>query len=569
MGRPYEFPDPNFRRAQWIDLNGPWEFSFDQPTLDRTIEVPFCYQSPRSGIGCTEPHSILWYRRCFDYHDDGQALLHFGAVDYQAWVYLNGQFIGCHEGGYAKFTFPVGDILRQGDNELLVRVVDTLSVEQPRGKQSWTGSPFKCWYTAVSGIWQSVWIEPVSSGYIESAKLTPDWMRMCAEVAITIAGEATQVRAEAFLSRDGRRKDRIGTLQADVVQGVAHGVMALMQGNSPSDGELAWTPETPNLIEVEITLVGVSDVLDVVQTHFGLRSVETRGNRIFLNGSECYQRLLLDQGYYPDSLLTPPDDARIREDILLIKRMGFNGVRKHQVIDPRFCYWADRLGLLVWGEMPSAYRFSDAAMQNTHRDATRMVLQSYNHPSIIVWVPFNESWGVSQIYSHKGQQDFVRSLYHWIRSLDPTRLVSSNDGWEQLDRTDLCSIHDYMLIPANRNKYDDMDAILAGIHPSVQGRSLFVAGSTYGNQPILISEYGGIAFVSDDEKNWGYLDAVESPDEWRARLAPVTEAIRRNPRICGFCYTQFTDVMQEQNGLLTLDRQFKIPLSMIQEIFCG
>ena len=310
---------------------------------------------------------------------------------------------------------------------------------------------------------------------------------------------------------------------------------------------------------------GEQRISDEVATYFGMRSIGYSNGQILLNGSVFYQRLILDQGYWPESLLTPPSDEAIRKDILLTKEMGFNGARKHQKIeDPRYYYWADRLGLIVWGELPSAYEFNDRAVEASARELLRFVERDYNHPSIVTWVPVNESWGVRQILDNAQQQDYCRMLTYLIRALDPVRLVSSNDGWEQVSETDLCAVHDYALFPSTIGKYDDMEALCDGY---AESRCLFAAGSEYQGQPVLLTEYGGIAFEKEEEKGWGYYGKVKNEEEFLERLKPVTEFLIRSGKFSGFCYTQLTDVMQEVNGLLFEDRTPKISPEKLRAVF--
>ena len=283
-----------------------------------------------------------------------------------------------------------------------------------------------------------------------------------------------------------------------------------------------------------------------------------------LNNRPLYQKLILDQGYWPESLLTPPSDEAIRFDIEMTKKMGFNGARKHQKIeDPRYYYWADRLGLLVWGEMPSAYDFNTEEIENITREWMEFINRDYNHPCIITWVPFNESWGVRNIYTDKNQQNFALTLYHISKAIDGTRLVSTNDGWENV-KSDFCAIHDYIAWGEEfAEKYCDK-SILYELNTS--GRMTFAQGYEYEGQPVIITEYGGIAFESPDRKAWGYHEAVKDVQGFINRYSSITDAIRKTKYIRGYCYTQLTDVMQEINGLMTADRKLKVPLDEIQKI---
>ena len=573
IARP-EYPRPDFTREGWQSLNGTWDFCFDDedrieaggdfaafPAATK-ITVPFCYQSAMSGIGSSEVHPVLWYRRTFDVDmADGRVLLHFGAVDYLAKVWLNGVFLGSHAGGHSGFHFDVTAQVREQGNELIVKAEDYEERDKPRGKQTWTGEKFGCWYTATSGIWQPVWLEYAGSAYFTQIKITPDVERLQALCEVFLSSpRPLRVRAVASFSIDGRKQEM--TAETLVEDGYGQLVFAFPD-HDIRQHYILWSPEEPNLIDVCCETLDLP-VNDRVQTYFGMRQIEVINGRIWLNGANLFQRLVLDQGYWKESLLTPPSDKAIIADIRLTKEMGFNGVRKHQKIeDPRYYYWADRMGLLVWGEMPSAYCYNDNAVTRSADELAAFIRRDYNHPCIVAWVTINESWGVRQIVTSRQQQDYAKALYYLAKALDPTRLVSSNDGWEQLNDTDICAIHDYALFADNVDKYDDFDDFLthAALH-----RPLYAQGHAHRGQPVLMTEYGGIAFEDKDETSWGYFGKVKTEEEFLARLGPVTAYLVQSGRFCGFCYTQLTDVMQETNGLLTAEREVKVDLQKLKAL---
>ncbi len=571
-----EFPRPDFARNEWETLNGSWEFSFQQPVFDREIQVPFCYQSKKSGIGEEKDYETVWYRRTVVLNEEKLAgkrlLLKFGAVDSEAKVWVNGRYMGEHRGGYTSFEMDVTPYVKDGENEIRVQATDDTNADKPRGKQSWTGEKFGCWYIPCTGIWQSVWLEYVGETYLERVKYTPDVDALSALCEIFLSETEDTVVELTATAREG--EIFLGSQKLLCRHGYGKAVLVFPDYDVRRE-ELLWTPDHPNLIDVRVRVFcqdGESDgkngeqrISDEVATYFGMRSIGYSNGQILLNGSVFYQRLILDQGYWPESLLTPPSDEAIRKDILLTKEMGFNGARKHQKIeDPRYYYWADRLGLIVWGELPSAYEFNDRAVEASARELLRFVERDYNHPSIVTWVPVNESWGVRQILDNAQQQDYCRMLTYLIRALDPVRLVSSNDGWEQVSETDLCAVHDYALFPSTIGKYDDMEALCDGY---AESRCLFAAGSEYQGQPVLLTEYGGIAFEKEEEKGWGYYGKVKNEEEFLERLKPVTEFLIRSGKFSGFCYTQLTDVMQEVNGLLFEDRTPKISPEKLQAVF--
>lgn len=327
---------------------------------------------------------------------------------------------------------------------------------------------------------------------------------------------------------------------------------------------LYWTPEKPNLIDVEVTLIHDGKKCDTVNTYFGMRKIHVCGEEIYLNNSPLYQRLVLDQGYWPEGLMTAPSDEAIRRDVEMTKELGFNGARKHQKIeDPRYYYWADKLGLLVWGEMPSNYDFTPEGQRMLLSELQAFVRRDYNHPCIVTWIPFNESWGIHEIAGDSRQKSFVKAVYYLLRSLDESRLVGSNDGWEQLELTDFCGVHDYDISPENfATRYMDIEKTMRG---SVNFKPIYAAGEQYNGVPVLITEMGGVKLVNDD--GWGYNQAMSDEDDMLQYLRSVMRAVRSHRQIRGFCYTQLTDVQQETNGLLDAARKPKVAFEELRKIF--
>lgn len=562
-----EFPRPDFERKDWINLNGEWDFSFDDNTFDKKIMVPFCYQSKLSGIEDMTDHDIVWYRRIFTVEEnrlkDRNLLLKFGAVDYEAHIWVNDIYIGKHEGGHVSFEFDITHAIEVGENTIIVKVYDYNNTDKPRGKQTWVGERFGCWYTPTTGIWQTVWLEYVGKTYLKKIKITPNVKDLSAQCELFVSCyEDTDISIDASIEIEDKEYS-LGKHKIICKNGYGKVILAFPDFDLRRD-RLYWTPEQPNLVDLKI-VVKNKILDDEVYTYFGMRSTSSHNGKMTLNNDFYYQRLILDQGYWKDSILTPPSDEAIIKDITLTKQMGFNGARKHQKIeDPRYYYWADKLGLLVWGELPSAYEFNDNAIKNSSRELIEFVERDYNHPCIVAWVPINESWGVRNIQVDKQQQDYNRMLIYMLKALDTTRLVSGNDGWEQVSDTDICAVHDYSLFPSTINKYGNMDSILKGV---AESRILFAENNSYKNQPILLTEYGGIAFAVEKDTGWGYYDKVKDNDEFLKRLEPITTYLIKSGNFSGFCYTQLTDVMQEVNGLLTEERQPKLPIEQLREIF--
>jgi len=572
-----EFPRPDFERQEWLNLNGEWDFEFDDNNtgekegwyksenivFSRKITVPFCYQSEMSGINDKGLHEVMWYRRTFSIpasFKNKRVLLNFGAVDYHARVWINGNFAGEHKGGYVQFKFDITNYVKEKDNIIVVRVEDRYDTVQPRGKQYWKEKPDRCWYTATSGIWQTVWLEAVGDVNIEKIRLTPDIDKRCVNGEVHLNREAANLFMEVAIDYKGRN---IVRMNLNINDRISKFAVCLKEEDSIDEIHY-WTPETPNLYDVQVTIKQSEKTLDSVKTYFGMRKISVCGDKIMLNNRPLYQKLILDQGYWPQSLLTPPSDEAIIFDIEMTKKMGFNGARKHQKIeDPRYYYWADRLGLLVWGEMPSAYNFNTEEIENITREWIEFINRDYNHPCIITWVPLNESWGVRNIYADKNQQNFGLALYYISKAIDGTRLVSTNDGWENI-KADFCSIHDYIAWGEEFiEKYGDK-SILYELNNS--GRMIFAQGNKYEGQPVILTEYGGIAFENPDREAWGYNGAVKDVQSFINRYSSITNAVRETKYFRGYCYTQLTDVMQEINGLMTADRKLKVPLEEIQKI---
>lgn len=575
------FPRPDFRREDWLSLDGVWQFAFGSeaipdghfPVFNRSILVPFCFESEQSGIGLWQDESSVWYQRTFHItraQAQGAILFKAGAIDAEAEVWINQHFAGSHTGGYTPLALEISQWIRPGENTVVIRARDSLRLDQPRGKQSWLGRRFECWYTPCTGIWQSVWLEFTACAYLEKILITPDYDHLLATCDL-YTSEMKNGRAEIIASLDVSDDSEIlAQSTARIEQG--HGRAVLAFPDTFPD-RISWSPQHPNLIKVKVSLFDESGSIalgepvhpDQVTTYFGMRKISVHGNQILLNNKPLFQRLVLDQGYWRESLLTPPSEQAIIKDIELTRAMGFNGVRKHQKIeDPRYYHWADRLGLLVWGELPSHYLFNHQAIESTSRTLLEFIQRDYNHPCLITWVTQNESWGARNIYSHSQQQDFSRALYYWVRTLDPSRLVSSNDGWEQTESSDICTIHDYDLVPDTLDKYTDIQQAL---EQGASGRMTYCESIPVQGKPVILSEFGGVAFEDSCEEHWGYSGKVPDEVAFVQRIQPVTEFLTENRHFAGYCYTQLTDVEQEVNGLLDMDRNPKIPLAHLRKLF--
>jgi beta-galactosidase/beta-glucuronidase len=570
-----EFPQPQFEREQWLNLNGSWEFAFDDnnhgltedwaaggKAFSRHITVPFCFESKLSGIADTSFHPWVWYRRSITIPADWKGrriVLHFGAVDYRAIVWINGGRAGQHEGGNVPFQFDITDMLKPGANTITVRAEDPPTDRYiPRGKQYWEPKSAGIFYTRTSGIWQTVWLEAVGDSYLLRVRTTPS-LDGAVRFDASIAHPASGLEFVAKIRYEGTDVAQSSAR----VEGPRAGAIALI-----SDPKL-WSPRRPRLYDVTFELRRGSTVVDRVSSYFGYRSVTAENGRVILNRDTIFLKFVLDQGYWPESILTPPSDEAIQYDIRMTQAMGFNGARKHQKLeDPRYLYWADKMGFLVSSEMANAYLFDDGYVERFTREWMEAVERDYNHPSIIIWVPINESWGVPDL-SDPRQQNHLKSLYALTHSMDATRLVIDNEGWQHTGMTDLFALHDYARTgELLSERYKDLGK--PGLHVPNDDVAPLVPGATYNGSPFYLSEFGGIAFIPPGhdvpKEAWGYSGVEKTAESAMERLRGLYQAIARAPAWAGLCYTQLTDVEQEINGLMTYDRKPKFDPKAIKDI---
>ncbi|HWU99874.1 MAG TPA: glycoside hydrolase family 2 TIM barrel-domain containing protein [Devosia sp.] len=579
---PVLHPRPRVTRADWVDLNGTWQFAYDDADaglgerwpenpgkFDRQIVVPFAPESEMSGIGDTGFHPVLWYRRTFAAPATaGRVLLHFGAVDYRASVWVNGDLVATHEGGHTPFTADITASLKSGAEQVVVvRAEDRPGdVTQPRGKQDWQEKPHAIWYNRTSGTWQTVWLEPVPRTYIADFQLTPELTdgSVKVEAALNAAfsgflhvrlAARGVVLAEQSVRLDG---DRLETrLQIPAAT------------NGVNRNDLYWTPDNPNLIDVTATLLGAdAKSVDSVQSYFGLRSVGIANGRFLLNDRPVFVRSVLEQGYWPKSHLTAPSADALKHEVELIKSLGFNAVRIHQKIeDPRFLYWADHLGLMVWGEIANAYEYNAQAVDRLTREWLSAVKRDRSHPCIVTWVPINESWGVSDIAIRRDQQDFATSLYYLTKAIDQTRPVISNEGWEHTI-SDIWGFHDYTQFKAHlAERYGTREAIertLTEMRPT--RKRLLLRPEDRRGQPVMLTEFGGLSMHPKTGQAWFGYATAESDDEYLAMIKSLFDAIYESTDLAGYCYTQITDTLQETNGLLDENRNPKLPVEKLRDI---
>jgi len=571
------YPRPQLVRKDWQNLNGKWNFKFDDCRQGvshglyngfegQEIQVPFSYETELSGIGDPNHHSCVWYSKTVDIPGEkliGNVTLHFEGSDYRTTVWINGHRAGEHEGGYSRFSFPIQEYAKAGGNTITVRCEDSVSTSQPRGKQRWMKDNYGCWYVQTTGIWKTVWLEYLPAAYLRDVKITPYLDDASVEFEYHVfAPEGAVCSVESEISFEGRPVAVQRTSLDDRRQTVRVSISTdTLTWRVPE-----WSPEEPNLFDVAFRVYIDGAPVDETGSYFGMRKIETSGRNILLNNNPLYQRLILDQGYWCQSGLTPPSEEALIEDIDKILRLGFNGLRKHQKIeDERFLFWCDVKGVLVWSEMAAAYRFDDDAVQNQTREWMQIVRQNYNHPCIVTWTPFNESWGVRHIKDAANQQSFTVSIYHLTKAVDPFRPVITNDGWEHTC-SDIITLHDYEQDAVKfYDLYKQEEVMLQNEAAMTNHRFTFAGGWKYEGQPVIISEYGGIA-ISGQGEGWGYGNKVTDAKGLVERYDALTSAIHRLPYVCGFCYTQVTDVQQEVNGLMDMDRNFKCDPEAIRAV---
>lgn len=593
------YPRPQVVRERWRDLGGDWGFAFDDEQVglrdswfrsdeafDRRIVVPYPPESPASGIGDTGFHPVVWYRRTVTAddlaaagHGDGTRLmLHFGAVDYRASVWVGGALAGTHEGGGSPFSFDITDLIGDPtdgavETTIVVRAEDDpADLSQPRGKQDWQLDPHVIWYHRTTGIWQPVWLESVSPVSIESIHWSSELPDASVLARVRLSRPAAPgTTLSIALDHDGVA---LGSISLPVSGRDAEVRIPLpAQRNGQAYEHLLWSPEHPRLIDAELTLTapdGKSD--DVVHSYLGLRSAAVAEGRFLLNDRPYYVRSVLNQGYWPDTHLAASTDT-LRAEAQLILDLGFNATRIHQKYeDPRFLFFADKLGLLVWGEAPAAYEFTPTAVARTTAEWTAIVDRDFSHPSIVTWVPTNESWGVQHIAHDQRMRDYAAALVHLTKALDPTRPVISNDGWEHV-ASDILSVHDYessgAVVASRYGSEEAVERMLAGLGPA--GRRMIVAGDRDPNAPVMLTEFGGVSFVDRAhavDGAWGY-SAAENTGDFAERVGSLLEAVASSPVLAGFCYTQLADTGQETNGLVTDARVPKLPVDDIRRMVQG
>ena len=565
-----EYPRPQFQRAEWQNLNGTWTYTFDfgKTGHDRNwrnskgfngeITVPFCPESKLSGIGYTDFIPCIWYQRTLNVPEawaGQQILLNFGAVDYESTIYIDGKEVMKHYGTGSSFTADITQFVTPGKPaNLVVYVLDDLrGGKQPGGKQSTNLNSAGCHYTRTTGIWQTVWMEPVNPQGLKQVVTIPD-----------IDQQQLIIRPQFYSTTNGN------TLTVEVFDGkkkiVTRTVMAADEATIvlPIKKPKLWSPESPFLYDLKyIVKNNKGEVIDEISSYAGMRKVHIADGYFYLNNQPYYQRLVLDQGFYPDGIWTAPTDEALKADIELSKAVGFNGARLHQkVFEERYYYWADKLGYLTWGEEASwgLNVNNDLAARNFLSEWTEILVRDRNHPSLVTWTPFNETWDAKDgVYVR-----FMKDVYDLTKAIDPTRPLNDDSGDGHI-KTDIWTVHDYTREP---EKLIENHTIKKGVEPYRNMKNdKFLA--KYAGQPYMLDEFGGLPWIKKSERgsSWGYGANIDTEEDFYRILEAEIDAIRACKHIVGFCYTQITDVEQEKNGIYFYDRSKKFDTARLKAIF--
>ena len=566
-----EYPRPQFQRQQWQNLNGTWSYTFDfsrtgdqrgypdSKGFDGKIIVPFCPESKLSGVGHTDFINTIWYQRQITVPQDwaGQTiLLHFGASDYETSIYIDGRLVDRHFGGGSSFAVDITRFALPGRTaRLVVRVDDNLrGGHQPAGKQSERLESYGCMYTRTTGIWQTVWMEPVSRQGLKNVSAVPD-----------IDQQQVIIRPEFYSEESG------ATMKVEMLDGKKVVASQTVRCNNsavvvlPVKKPKLWSPETPFLYDLRYTVRDrEGKVVDEVSSYIGMRKVHTEGGYFYLNNEPYFQRLVLDQGFYPDGIWTAPSDEALRHDIEMSKAVGFNGARLHQkVFEERYYYWADKLGYLCWGEQASWGMDvnSDLSARNFLSEWAEILMRDRNHPCIVTWTPFNETWGCSDSGPY---QRMMKDVYDLTHAIDPTRPVNDASGDGHV-KTDIWTVHDY---ERDKGRLIENHTFRDGMpHYRNQPDKKYLA--EYDGQPYMLDEFGGLPWIPAEHRanSWGYGSNIDNIEEFYSILEKQIDAIIACPQITGFCYTQITDVEQEKNGIYFYDRRPKFDNARIKAIF--
>ena len=569
-----EYPRPQFERNDWVNLNGTWTYTFDfgrtgeargfvnSKGFDGKITVPFCPESALSGVKYVDFINSIWYQRTLTIPEawEGKKIfLNFGAVDYEATIYLDGKFVQTHHGAGSSFAVDITNRVKAGESHnLVIRVNDDLrGGRQPGGKQSTNFYSAGCSYTRVTGIWQTVWMEAVDREGLKSVYAVPDIDQKQLVVTPQFYTESNTNRLVVTVL-DGKK-----VVSTKTVPATNNSIVVL-----PFKTMKLWSPEEPNLYDVTYQVIAQDGrVIDEVKSYAGMRKIHCANGYFYLNNKPYYQRLVLDQGYYPDGIWTAPTDEALRHDIEMSKAVGFNGARLHQKnFEERYFYWADKLGYITWAEFASwGLNVNDElAARNTIGEWQELVIRDRNHPSIVTWTPFNETWGARDTGAYPRM---MIDLYNITKAMDPSRPVNDASGDSHV-LTDIWSVHNY-------SRGDGLLKALAFEHGKEPYRNINIEDrgkqnfARYDGQPYMVDEFGGLPWIKKEDRasSWGYGGNIDSEEEFFKILRGEVEALKASKHVVGFCYTQITDVEQEKNGVYYYDRTPKFDAEKWREIF--
>lgn len=566
-----EYPRPQLVRESWLNLNGEWEFQMDQEKsgqerelfkadkLRDKIIVPFCPESKLSGIGFTDFIACVWYKKKITLpksFQNKEVMLHFGAVDYHAFVYVNGELAGEHRGGYSSFCLNITKYLKDGENDLTVCAYDDVrSRNQPAGKQSDRLKSYAAFYTRTTGIWQTVWMEAVDESYIQSVNYLSDPENSMVTVQVKASPAAIGKKLSVAAKWDGKT---VGAAETKITACQMNLAIKLSETH-------LWGVGEGNLYDTELTIWDGAAALDEVTSYFGLRSVGLGKRAFYLNGKSVFGRWVLDQGFYPEGLYTAPSDEALRKDIEYSMELGFNGARLHEkMFEPRFLYWADKLGYLVWGEHANWGLSITEPQQLGHflPEWIEGMERDIAHPSIIGWCPFNETWDMVRGFPQKNE--ILEITYRTTKAIDPTRPVIDTSGFFHVV-TDIYDVHDYEQDPVKfKENYSRIAEEI--VNDCTEQNEPWRGRQKYNGEPFFVSEFGGTYWNPEQENGWGYGNAPKSLEEFYSRYDGLVTSLLENPYVLGFCYTQLYDIEQEQNGLMTYDRKHKFDVQKIREI---
>ena len=588
-----EYPRPQFERTDWVNLNGDWTYAFDfvgsgmekafhqSQGFDGKITVPFCPESKLSGVGYTDFINNIWYQRSISVPQEWagkRVRLNFGAVYYNSEIYIDGKLAGRHFGGSTSFGVDITPFVADGKTHSLVvhAYSDTRTNLQPAGKQNVRMTQFECMYTRCTGIWQTVWMEPVDACALERVQVITDIDQSQVIVHPTFYAEGAATLTVTM--KDGKKVVATKTVPA---QNNSTVVMPVKKAH-------LWSPADPFLYDITYEVKDAQGKsLDLVNSYVGMRKIHVNGNKVYLNNEPFYQRLVLDQGFYPDGIWTAPSDEALRHDIELSMQAGFNGARLHQkVFEERFHYWADKMGYITWGEAPSWGMDANnpEVARNFITEWSEEIVRDRNHPSIVTWTPMNEEWWPDRVQFPR----FVSDVYDITKALDPTRPVCDVSGGVHV-KTDIWTTHNYEQDPKklkdiiyNGKRWFQTPNHGVGFPQRNVGFNRHTETNIYAyptytepNMPYLLDEFGGIKWVKgqdeqtgNDQKSWGYGEPPHSLEEFYTRLEGQVDALMEiADNVWGYCYTQLTDVEQEQNGIYFYDRTSKFDMARIRAIF--